>query len=209
MSGETVSPVGPPNTALPDGQPSDAVANPSTSPIRTVGVIAFLAIALVLALGGRESLPVGGASDTSAELTASLSVTGSDLAQAASATDGVTRATGGYVPGVGIVITAEINDMAATQISAWTESIVGSSDDVYRLPAEEEVIFLVGVNDEIRTSRLVSYRPSDAVDAGEMAPREAPATSTAPTAPAFDASPNRLASVEEEADTESGTEDSE
>lgn len=219
MSGETASTAGPPNTVTPEAQAAGAPATEPTasaSPIRTIAVVAFLAIALAVALGGRESLPIGGGGgDASAELTASLAVTGSDLAQAASDSDDIVRATGGYVPGVGIVITAEINEMASTDISKWTESVIADVDGVYRLPVEEEVIFLVGVNDGIRSSRLVSYRPSDAAGGGAMTAREAPATSTAPTAPAFDASPDRLASVEEdtetqtETDTESGTEDSE
>ena len=220
MSGEPVSPVGPPNEAPTGDDDPGAGESASPNPIRTIAVVAFLAIALAVAFGGRESLPVGGGDgDVSAELTASLAVTGSDLAQAASDSDGVTRATGGYVPGVGIVVTAEINDMATTQISTWTESVMDGFDGIYRLPSEEEVIFLVGVNDSMRSSRLVSYRPSDAANGGVMTAREAPATSTAPSLPAFDASPDRLASVEDgstEDDTtgtttenESGTEDSE
>lgn len=209
MSAETIpaSGNGGPSAALAAPE-NNAPPGPPHSPLRTVAVLAFLAIAAAIALGGREALPMGSTGDTgsSAELSASLAVTSSDLAQATSDADGVITATGGYVPGVGIVITAEIDELGSGTITEWTRSVLANVSTVGRLPVEEEVIFLVGVDDAANTSRLVSFKPSEISDSGVIDAREAPATSTAPTRPEFEA-PDRLASVDDE--TESGTNDSE
>lgn len=174
------------------------------NPGRTIAVVVFLAVAAVIALGGGESIPLT-QSNVSADVAASLSVTSSELAQAAYEQDGVHGATGGYVPGVGIIVTTEIEELDADELSGWTRSLITEVGNVDQLPIGEEIIFLLDVAQPTRTSRLVSMNPAEVGEAGEMMGREAPATSTTPLVAKFEAMPERMASVDE--DSDSGDED--
>ena len=106
--------------------------------------------------------------------------------------------TGGYIPGVGIVVTAEVEQLASDGIVGWATGIVEDSPMVISLLGNEEVVFLLDIASPSRTSRLIALTPSDLDADGDMTRREAPATSTAPLLPTFDDTPERLASVDEE-----------
>jgi len=174
------------------------MAEPTSSPVRSVAVALFVAVAILVAVGGKDAVtPSIGASG---ETATGLAVASADLAQAAHDADGVRGATGSYVPGVGIVITTEIAELPASELSSWARERVGEVGRIDGLPADEEVIFLVDVARPVRTSRLVSLRPSEVDNSGQMTGREAPATSTAPMIPEFEQAPNRLASVDSDTD---------
>lgn len=156
----------------------------TSSPVRSIAVALFVGVAILMALGGKDAvMPTSAASRDSA---AGLAVAGADLAQAAHDADGVRGATGSYVPGVGIVVTTEIAELSASELSTWARERVTEVGRIDGLPEDEEVIFLIDVARPVRTSRLVSFQPSELDPAGQMTGREAPATSTAPRAPEFE-----------------------
>lgn len=184
----------------PNEGPSTGSSPSPGNPGRTIAVMVFVAVAAVIAMGGGTSIPIN-QTGVSADVAASLSVTSSELAQAAHQKDGVHGATGGYVPGVGIVITTEIDEIEASDISDWTRSLISDVANIGQLPEGEEVIFLLDVARPSRTSRLVSLNPAELNEAGQMMGRQAPATSTTPLVAQFEAAPGALASVDEESES--------
>ena len=166
----------------------------TSSSVRSVAVALFVAVAILIAAGGKDVVTTTGGGATG-DTAAALAVASADLARVAHDADGVRGATGSYVPGVGIVVTTEITELSADELSAWARDRVGEVGRIDGLPADEEVIFLLDVARPIRTSRLVSLRPSELDTSGVMAGREAPATSTAPLVPEFQQAPDRLAST--------------
>lgn len=178
---------------------STTVASNAAANLRVLAICAFVAIAAFMAFG-RSSDAVEGASAAAPDrdTAAALAVATSDLVELTAGRDEVSKATGGYIPGVGIVVTAELEQLASDGIVDWATGIVEDSPMVISLLGSEEVVFLLDIASPSRTSRLIALSPSDLDAEGGMTRREAPATSTAPLLPTFDDTPERLASVDEE-----------
>lgn len=167
-----------------------ASATSSESGLRTlvtIGIALAVVVSAFLALTQNSDV----AASTRSDSAPALAVATSDLVERVVADDLATRATGGYVPGVGIIVTAELGELAVGDIDAWTRSLVAdSADSVLGLGEGEEIVFLLDIAEPTRTSRLVSLDPSDLDASGTMTRREAPAISTAPLRPVFEPAPN-------------------
>lgn len=130
------------------------------------------------------------ASPALTESSTSLAVATGDLVEQTVANDMANRATGGYVPGVGMVVTAEIPELAVTDIETWASQIlVEAGTASQQLPPGEQIVFLLDIAAPTRISRLISFDPTELTDAGQMVRRDAPAVSTAPLQPVFETQP--------------------
>ncbi|MEM7092257.1 MAG: hypothetical protein AAF567_04580 [Actinomycetota bacterium] len=157
---------------------------PMLRTVRTVGVAVALLVAAFLALSGSGDSAT--ASVTTGRDTAGLAVATDDLVNRIAAADDVARVTGGFVPGVGVVITAEIEELTSAQIDTWTgNALRGETLIAGQLDETEEVIFLLDIAQPERVSRLVAVSSTD-IQGGSVVVREAPAISTAPLIPTFE-----------------------
>lgn len=153
----------------------------------TVGIAFAVIVSAFLAF--TQSPEVAAASRP--ESAAALAVATSDLVERTASDELVTRATGGYVPGVGIVITVELGELSVADIDAWTRALIAEApSSISALSEGEEIVFLLDIAEPTRTSRLVSLDPSDLDASGTMIRREAPAISTAPLRPVFEPAPS-------------------
>ena len=97
-------------------RPGEPAVPPLLRTGRTVGVLLALVLAAYLALTSSPTEPATRASTSDA---AGLAVATGDLVNRVAGTDDVSRATGGYVPNVGVVLTTRVDQLASSDIDGW------------------------------------------------------------------------------------------
>lgn len=168
------------------------MAPSSTGNRRSILVLLAVLGSLFLAIAGTRNALDRPVIAENTDAAAALQLTTNDMVQKIAGQGGVQRAAGGYVPGQGVFITAEMSELASGDVEQWARGQVNqAAEGLLDLPPGEEVVFLLDIGLPQRTSRLLSIDPS--LGTGQRAP----ATSTTPITVTFD-------DADADADTEVG-----
>lgn len=164
------------------------------------------ALALVVLAGGfviLSQLGVGRNGTAGvAEDSSVLAVVAGDLVNASKEDSGAADAIGGYLPGVGIVMTVHLDDLEVDQMEGWVAEHLNSfADRISMLPNGEAVVVTLDVKGPNQVARVWSLQPADIERTEGWERLVAPATFIASSA-ADSSAPNSLASADVDEDSE-------